>query len=346
MSDPLQAIAATRTALEDNASARWIIGFSGGKDSTAALKIFTAAFQKARPRPSFVDIVYCDTGVENVVLDQYVRSLFRSLKKEFREEGLPFRVNILTAPVSDRFFVKVIGRGYPPPTNSFRWCTKNLRIKPVAKFIGKAAAEDAIVVLGMRRSESAQRDRSIKKSGGSMWQLQREGKHAYRLFLPIIDLDLGNVWDAVFMLGRPISIDHRKLEAIYRGASGECPMIKAPDAPPCASGRFGCWTCTVVRRDRSAEALIEAGETSLKPYLDFRNWLAEVRNKPDWRWPFRRNGVLRPGPFTLNARNRILGELTLLEAKTGGRLLGALERKEIFRLWDLDVPIERENGLR
>lgn len=346
MSDPIQSIAATKRALEENPSARWIIGFSGGKDSTAVLKIFTSAFRKATPRPAVVDIVYCDTGVENVILDRYVKGLLRKLRKEFEAEGLPFRINVLSAPTGDRYFVKVVGRGYPPPTNSFRWCTKNLRIKPVAKFIGEAAAEDAIVVLGMRRSESGQRDRSLEKAGGGMWQTQREGRHRYRLFLPVIDLDLGNVWDAVFMLERPRSIDHHNLEAIYRGASGECPMIKAPNAPPCASGRFGCWTCTVVRRDRSAEALIEAGEVRLKPYLDFRDWLANVRNDPAWRWPVRRNGVDRPGPFTIKARGRILRKLDALENKTGTKILFARERKEIFRLCDLDVSIERQLGLR
>ncbi|WP_411815982.1 phosphoadenosine phosphosulfate reductase family protein [Hyphococcus sp. DH-69] len=346
MRDPIQAIAATKTAIEENPSARWIIGFSGGKDSTAVLKIFTSAFRKANPRPNVVDIVYCDTRVENVLLDHYVKALIRKLRKEFKEDELPFRINVLAAHVSDGFFVKLIGRGYPPPTNNFRWCTKNLRIKPVAKFISEAAIEDAIVVLGMRRSESIQRDRSLDKAGGGMWQAQREGRHSYRLFLPIIDLDLGNVWDAVFMLERPRSIDHNKLESIYRGASGECPMIKAPDAPPCASGRFGCWTCTVVRRDRSAEALIEAGEVSLKPYLRFRDWLADVRNDPNMRWPVRRNGVERPGPFTLKARGRILRKLEVLEAKTGKNLLNARERKEIFRLWELDIPIERQLGLR
>lgn len=346
MSDPIQAIALTKTALEENASARWVLGFSGGKDSTALLKVFCSAYRKARPRPASVDIIYCDTGVENLLLDRYVKRVLHDLQAEFVEDGLPLNINILSAPVGERFFVKVIGRGYPPPTNSFRWCTKSLRIRPVARFIGQVAKGDAVVALGMRRSESAQRDRSLDRAGGGYWQDQREGSNQYRLFLPILDLDLGNVWDAVFMLPWPKSIDARELEGIYRGASGECPMIKAPTAPPCASGRFGCWTCTVVRKDKSAQALVDAGHSDLAPFLEFRNWLANIRNDPALRWPMRRSGAVGPGPFTLAARRQILERLSELEQQTGEPILRLGESQAIQDLWKLDQEIEISAGIQ
>lgn len=308
---PLKAITLTKAALEQNSTARWILGFSGGKDSTALLKIFFSAYRRANPRPSSVDIIYCDTGVENIVLDGYVKQLLKRMRDEFVNADIPIRVNILAAPVNERFFVKLIGRGYPPPTNSFRWCTKNLRIRPVERFIGEVAKDEAIVALGLRRSESVQRDRSLQKEEKGIWQTQREGRQRYRLFLPLLDLDLASVWDAVFMLPRPECIDPKALELIYRGASGECPILKPPDAPPCASGRFGCWTCTVVRKDRSAESMIKAGDTELLPFLEFRNWLATIRNDVSWRWPVRRSGAASPGPFTLKARAEILCKLLI-----------------------------------
>ncbi|RWL81955.1 MAG: phosphoadenosine phosphosulfate reductase, partial [Mesorhizobium sp.] len=298
----IRAIDISRAALEENSDSNWIIGFSGGKDSTALLKIFRAAAEKARKLPPKIDVIYCDTGVENPALDHYVKDLLQRMEGEFLSDRLPFRTKTLSAPVSERFFVKIVGRGYPPPTNSFRWCTKSLRIKPVSRFISEAADRDAIVALGMRRSESQQRDRSISQNGGEHWQTQNEGSKRYKLFLPILDLDVGQVWDAVFTLKGPNSVQPRTLERLYRGASGECPIIKSPQAAPCASGRFGCWTCTVVRRDRSAESLVGAGHSYLAPFLEFRNWLAKIRNEPSLPWGTRRNGKAGLGPFTLSAR--------------------------------------------
>jgi DNA sulfur modification protein DndC len=335
------AIGRTREALEKNADAHWIIGFSGGKDSTALLKVFYAAATEANPSPKTIDVIYCDTGVENPALDIYVKSLFRNLDAEFAKSCAPFRTTVLKAPVSDRFFVKVIGRGYPPPTNAFRWCTKNLRIRPVAKFIQTAASGDAIVALGMRQGESQQRDRSLHRSGDTFWQKQIESGRRYRLFLPILDLDVYEVWDAVFSLPYPRSIDSAALAKLYRGASGECPLIKAPEAAPCASGRFGCWTCTVVRHDRSARALIEAGHMELQPYLEFRDWLAIIRNDKARRWCRRRNGVEAPGPFTLTARHEILERLEALEKLVGTVLLPDEERQAIQSLWALDKEADQ-----
>lgn len=337
----MQQIDDTRKALEENTKAHWIIGFSGGKDSTALLKVFASAAREARRLPARIDVIYCDTGVENPVLDVYVKSLFSRLTDEFTRMSVPFRTRILKAPVKDRFFVKLIGRGYPPPTNSFRWCTKNLRIRPVAAFIKSAAHESAIVALGMRRAESQQRDRSLAHAGGDIWQMQIEGGRQYRLFLPILNLDVPDVWDAIFTLPYPTSIDPGALATLYRGAAGECPIVKAPQSPPCASGRFGCWTCTVVRRDRSSELLVEAGHRDLIPYLEFRTWLANIRND-DWRrWPIRRNGTPSLGPFTLRTRLEIRNKLRELEDLIGTTLLPQEENEQIEKFWEMDLDPER-----
>jgi DNA sulfur modification protein DndC len=330
----------TRQAISENLGKHWVIGFSGGKDSTATLKIFLSAYNKSDNVPDRVSIIYCDTGVENPVVDGYVRDLFARLSSEFEKENIRINLHFLKSPVEERFFVRVIGRGYPTPTNSFRWCTKGLRIKPVEKFL--ASTKDAIVVLGSRRDESQQRRRSIQKYGGGRWQTQGGKKNSYRVFLPILEHDISDVWDSIFMLGMPNSIDPKELETIYRDASGDCPIIKSPVAPPCASGRFGCWTCTVVRRDKSAIKLIDAGYSQLRPYLEFRDWLSVFRDQHDKRWPVRRNGSPLPGPFSLKGRSEILVRLNLLEKEVGKQLLDDDEREEIERLWALDVDFEKQ----
>lgn len=310
--------------------------FLAGKDSSAALKVFLAAYRRAKINLSRITLVYCDTGVENPVLDGYVKAFLHNARREFVELGLSIKIELLKAPIPDRYFVRIIGRGYPPPTNSFRWCTTGLRIKPVSDFIAQQNPKNTVVVLGLRQSESKQRDRALALSSNLYWQKQREGKGDYDLFLPIVQMSVPEVWDAIFALSLPKALDKPGLEALYRGASGECPVIKAPTAPPCASGRFGCWTCTVVRKDKSAKELIKAGHLQLRPFLAFRDWLAEFRNDPTNRWRTRRNGSAGLGPFTIEARKEILRRVDALEDLTATTIIDTEERGVIAALWTME----------
>jgi len=324
----------------------WIIGYSGGKDSTATLKVFLAASLRAGCENDDITIIYCDTGVENPELDLFAKSTLKRLSGELPITFPNAKVKILQAPVNERFFVRVIGRGYAPPTNRFRWCTKGLRVLPVQRFISSAAS-DAAVVLGLRYGESNQRDRSLavgEMDESPLWQKQREGARR-DLLLPVIDLDLEMIWTAAQGISFPTAIDSIALEELYRGASDECPMVKSPLAPPCASGRFGCWTCTVVRRDKSTEAMIRNGKTWLQPYLQLRDWLQIYRGDYSGRWPVRRNGARGPGPFTLAARKRILTQVQILEEEVEREILSVEELKRIGELWLEDAAMESQLGL-
>jgi DNA sulfur modification protein DndC len=336
-SDPiLDAIGKTREALELRPNARWVLAFSGGKDSTAALMILLAAYRSLTRKSTNITVIYCDTGVENIILDRYVKRTLNSLKSEFCEADIPIEIKILSAPPCDRFFVRIVGRGYPPPTNSFRWCTKNLRINPVSDYLSRCDDRETAVILGLRKNESQQRDRTIPTSGNPHWQRQKESAREIDCFLPIIYLNIQEVWDTIFLLQNPKAISVKQLEELYRGASGECPVIKAPQSPPCASGRFGCWTCTVVRKDKSARELIRSGHQELAPFLQFRDWIAEFRNDPKNRWAGQRNGNAGLGPFSINARKEILRKIECLEDCTGTTILNKEEREIIDYLWTLD----------
>lgn len=331
----IDAIDNTIAALRGNLNSKWIIAFSGGKDSTATLKIFLAAAKRAQLFDIKASIVYCDTGVENPIIDTYVKSTLDKIGREVSNLFKNIDIRILKAPLVDSFFVRIIGRGYTPPTNNFRWCTKNLRINPVSKYIRECSIGDAIVVLGVRKDESIQRSRSIENTQDSYWHKSREAQDG-RLFMPIINMSVAEVWDTIFWLNYPNSINPSTLEQIYRDASGECPVIRSPESPPCASGRFGCWTCTVVKKDRSALKLIESGYSDLKPFLEFRNWLSEIRNDPEKRWKSRRNGSIGLGPFTLDARREILSRIDKLERISGREIISIEERGVIASLWTMD----------
>lgn len=340
------AISRCAKEIRKNRGRSWIIGYSGGKDSTAALKIFLAASRESGCEGDSIVIIYCDTGVENPELDFFAKKNLAKMRNELPDIFPNLRIEILKAPLEEGFFARVVGRGYAPPTNRFRWCTKGLRVLPVQRFI-KASPGDAAVVLGLRFGESRQRDRSLAKgkSEEAIWQVQREGGQR-DILLPVVDFNLEMVWAAAQSISLPSSIDSIALEDLYRGATEECPMIKSPLAPPCASGRFGCWTCTVVRRDRSTESMIRNGKAWLQPYLDFRDWLQAFRARAEFRWPVRRNGAAGPGPFTVEGRKLIFKEIQLLEEAVGRELLSHEEIKLIMELWERDVEAELGLGIR
>lgn len=332
---------ATRQALEHHSAKRWVITYSGGKDSSAALKIVLTAAKRILTQLPQIDIVYCDTGVEGILPDRHAKTSLAKLEAELAEEALPVSIRILKAPVGNRFFVKIIGRGYPPPNTFFRWCTKNLRIRPVTEYLSSQGSRDAIVVTGMRLGESAQRDRYIRANRQGYWLDQNEGGKGQLLFCPIIDFSTEDVWDLLFASDFPTSLPGNEVWGLYKDSSGECPVIREPEPPPCGKGRFGCWTCTVVRRDKSSEFMIAAGHDELRPYLEFRSWLVSIRNQEDFRWAYRRNGSKGMGPFTLAARALILSRLQSLEECVGRNLVDSEELTEIFRLWELDHGVER-----
>ncbi|MFA0677634.1 DNA phosphorothioation system sulfurtransferase DndC, partial [Vibrio sp. 10N.222.51.A6] len=82
---------------------------------------------------------------------------------------------------------------------------------------------------------------------------------------------------------------------LYKDSSGqgECPMVIDETTPSCGNSRFGCWTCTVVTKDRAMESLIQNGESWMSPLLEFRDMLAETgipKNKDEYRNFKRRTG--------------------------------------------------------
>jgi len=260
------------------------------------------------------------------------------LSNELAALGITDCVRILRPEIKQRFFVRIIGRGYPPPTQFFRWCTKDLRIRPVQKYL-RSLGQNALVIVGTRTGESAQRDRVLgkrSKTNAPFIQRQSDGGHFTYLYSPIVDFTLEDVWETLTEIPFPISINVGKLVAIYRDGGGECPVIRETNDKPRSSARFGCWTCTVVRRDKSAENMIEAGYSKLQPYYEFRRWLLEIRNDPSMRCKLRRNGSEGLGPFKLEARKTILEQVRTLEKAVCTQILVAEEEAEIRRLWRCD----------
>jgi DNA sulfur modification protein DndC len=298
----------------DETNRPWIIGFSGGKDSTVMLQLVWKAISQIKELTGIVKrdiyVVCNDTMVENPVITEYVYRVLDKIELAAVEQDIPIRV-IKTIPrLEDSFWVNLIGKGYPAPNNAFRWCTERLKIKPTSRFLIEQLDEfgEAIILIGTRKAESAQRARSMKKHEikGKRLTKHPTQPNTY-MYAPIRSLSLEEVWYVINTMESPWGADNSELFQIYSDASAddyECPtVVTNKEHKSCGQSRFGCWVCTVVKEDKSMSALIKNGLTWLTPLLKFRNELAAERNLSENREPTRRNGQHAVNEFGHNQGN-------------------------------------------
>lgn len=319
--------------LEQDNNIPWIIGFSGGKDSTTVLTLVWRALllvkeeigSSALSREVFV--VNNDTLVENPIITDYVLEVLDYIKRAAVEQQLPIKVQITLPRLEDSFWISFLGKGYPVPNNQFRWCTERLKIKPTSQFILDKvdAMGEAIVLIGARLSESATRAKSIRKHEIKGHRLTKHPLNPNTFtYAPIKDLYLEEVWYVLSKEPSPWGYDNDKLFQIYADASAddyECPtMITDKTQPSCGQSRFGCWVCTVVKEDKSMKALVEHGNTWMAPMLAYRDLMVEGRNISENRYSTRRNGQVaidaeghNMGNYTFEYRKDMLRRLLILQ---------------------------------
>lgn len=305
---------------EDDGNIPWIIGFSGGKDSTMLLQMVWYALRNdlAALRQRSIHIVCNNTLVENPKILRYTDGVLKKIEKAAAEQSFPIYVHRTTPQLEDTFWINLLGKGYPAPNNTFRWCTERLKINPTTEFIKKTISNvgQAIILLGTRRDESSSRARSIENNK-SYIEGNKLRKHplpnAY-VFAPLTEVTTDEVWQYLLQVPSPWGAHNRELVTIYRNATGgDCPLVMDTTTPSCGNSRFGCWVCTVVKRDKSMEYLIDNGEEWMEPLVEFRDILQEFRNDPSWREPQRRN--LQPGPGPYNEEKRAYLLELLLKAQ-------------------------------
>ncbi|RLC79941.1 MAG: DNA phosphorothioation system sulfurtransferase DndC [Chloroflexi bacterium] len=332
----------------------WVIGYSGGKDSTTALQLVWYALAELPPeqRRKRVYVISTDTLVETPVIMDYIDETLQRIEEHAAESKMPFTTQKLAPVLDDTFWVNLIGRGYPAPNRLFRWCTERLKINPSNRFILSKVAEhgEVILVLGIRRGESATRDQVINMHRFRGHLLARHGQLAGAwVYMPIEHFSTDDVWKYLLQVPSPWGGDNRSLASLYQSANdGECPMVVDDTTPPCGNSRFGCWTCTVVARDRSMEAMIDSGEEWMIPLLEFRDWLASTQDpavKPQQREFKGRNGRVRITDkgllwrtFTAETSREALRRLLQTQVQVQQYdpslvLISKDELKEIRRLW-------------
>lgn len=324
----------------------WIIGFSGGKDSTLLTHLVVETLLSISPdrRTRPVYLVCNDTLVESPVFNGFVGKMLASIEDNIGELNVPVTV-VRTHPLPEEsFWVNLLGRGYPAPNRSFRWCTDRMKIRPTSRFIREQVSHngEAILLLGVRHDESANRSGSItRNSEKAVGRLSPHSDHkGVSIFSPIRDLTTQEVWVFLISARAPWGGRYDDVVTLYKNAlGGECPFVVSnDDAPSCGtnSARFGCWTCTVVEKDSSIESLITAGHHHLLPLADFRNRLKAVSENPEYRSKIRRNGQPGLGPLTYEARKMLLEELLAICEETQMPLISDLEVRLIREQWAVD----------
>lgn len=337
--------------LFDDSNRPWIIGFSGGKDSTMLLQLVWNALKKIEPyilsNSRRVYVVCNDTLVENPRIVRFIHKTLKKIQKAANEQNLPITVHETTPKLDDSFWVRLIGLGYPAPNRFYRWCTERLKINPTTNFILEKINEngEAIILLGTRSAESSSRAASIKKHEIKGQRLRKHQLPNAYVYAPIKDVTTNELWQYLNQVPPPWSGTHKELVTLYRNANaGDCPLVIDDTTPSCGNSRFGCWVCTVVNKDKSMEGLIENGEEWMQPLSEIRNFLVETRDNPEiYRQRERRDGSVHEnkwGPYTFDTRveilERILKAQKAIETTEGVELITHQEMVLIQYHWFRD----------
>ncbi|MBM7865678.1 DNA phosphorothioation system sulfurtransferase DndC [Heliobacterium gestii] len=349
----------------------WIIGYSGGKDSTLVCQLVFKFIQRLPEgkRTKQVYVVSSDTMVENPIIIDYLRTMSKEMGLSAKRQRLNISTHMVYPRIDNTFWTLLVGLGYPTPEPpGFRWCTERLKIDPSNKFIKDTIKDngEVIILLGVRKGESTARAQRIgkRKIDGLLLNRHEVINGAY-VYNPIVDLSTDEVWNILLDEGgvSPWGTNNKYLFSLYKSSDGgECPFTisskeDGKDVPSCGNSRFGCWCCTMVKEDKSLKAFIESGESWLEPLLNFRSWLMSNRDNPSFRDTKRRNGTVYKrsdgsfgfGPFTLQARQIILEKLLETEKVVNARvdsesviqLITMDELRKIDEMWDNEGDLTR-----
>lgn len=342
----------------------WMIGYSGGKDSTLlcqlVFEMLESLPEENRWKPVY--IVTSDTMVENPIVKTYMHKMSKAINEASTAKNLNVQAHIIYPEIRQTFWSLMIGLGYPTPEPpGFRWCTERLKINPSNAFTYDTIKKDGeiVILLGVRKAESAARSRSIssREIEGKLLTPHPQIAKAY-VYSPLSEVRNENVWEYLLRGdGKSAwNTDNHYLYNLYQGENlseedSVVGQVNKDNMKVTGNSRFGCWICTMVKEDKSLKNFIDHGASELIPLRDFRNWLVELRATPEARDYRRRNGSVYltssgeygRGPFTMETRKEILKRLLQLEVETGFELITLEELKMIDKLWEDEGDLSRRS---
>ncbi len=301
-----------------------------GKDSTAVIELACQTFPETQVYAVHVHLA----GSENPLFRKFLEEKAEKLEQKYSN----LSVKILTP--RETYWVLTIGRGYSLPHRQKRFCQR-VKIDEARKFVQQFSENEAIQLIGIRAEEHHLRAHRLK--------FYQDGKYA-----PIIDWTAESVWE--FLLS--YCSGHEDLAQFYRDyyGGGECPYalgilsdkeLQSAKVLSACSGRSGCWTCSLISKNKLYKELAGQG---LEPLGKFMLALHEERDRPENRLDFTpkkrpiRRGHL--GMYTLSYRETMLARLLYLQSVTGHTLIFPWEIEEIQREWREQIDRYGEEVLR
>jgi len=224
----------------------WVVGFSGGKDSTITVHVVVEAIKRGAEL-SNVYVIYEDTLLEHPSLRRSAVEMLRSLQKISQEELRSIVKPIILKPmVSKDFISMMVLKGYPAPGPRFRWCTRVLKLEPLKNFI--CPLREFVMVSGVRLSESNYRKGNIKSKrlqGKTITEMSFAGTKAI-VVMPILTWSNSDVITFLSTMNRWDGENYNYILELY-GLNNAYEKILT-EIP--ITIRFGCWICTVISREK------------------------------------------------------------------------------------------------
>jgi DNA sulfur modification protein DndC len=328
----------------------WAIAWSGGKDSTTLLTLVVYLIESGKvPRPKSLTIMYADTRME--LLPLWIAA--QDIRDELAERGLDVRV--VMAPLDKRFLVYMLGRGVPPPNNNtLRWCTRQIKIDPMAAELRRLHGERGTKVLmltGVRQGESAIRDGRIAMSCGKDgaecgqgWYQETLPDQLCDTLAPLLHWRVCHVWEWLRHWAPSAEFGDWSTRIIAEAYGG--------DEADENNARTGCNGCPLAERDTALDGVLKFPQWQyIAPLKRLRPLWRELR-KPAIRLrkrglELRKDGTpaknpQRMGPILLETREWALGEVLAVQneinatARAQGRpLIDMLNAEEEARIREL-----------
>lgn len=338
LSDSVELTAASLNAF-GAAYDHWAIAFSGGKDSATVVSLVCWLLEMGRvAAPKSLTVLMSDTRMELPPLFTTATTVMQ----EVRDRG--HHAEMVWPEMEDRFFVYMLGRGVPPPSNTFRWCTAQLKIEPMVaalKGLRDQYGQKFLMLTGVRIGESAARDARIALSCGKNnaecgqgWFQEETPEAVADTLAPILHWRLCQVWDWLTGLV-PDGMEHGFSTKLIAAVYGQDEDLET-------HARTGCVGCNLASRDLALESIIRRPQwAQYAPLLELRPLYAELK-KP-WRrirkdgTEARKDGTLvknpcRMGPLTIEARRWGLARVKDIQSRAGVDLINAEEEAKILEL--------------
>jgi DNA sulfur modification protein DndC len=297
----------------------WAIAFSGGKDSSATVTLVANLIETGQiPRPESITILYADTRQELPPLHLAAMGILKELEKR------GFDTRVVLPDLDYRYFVYMLGRGVPPPSNTFRWCTPKLKVMNMERELEnlrEERGEKFLMLTGVRVGESAARDQRIAisctKDGGECgqgWFQQSSSGAIADTLAPIVHWRVCHVWDWLLQADLELGFPTFEIAKAYGQdiSDGEEPL----------NARTGCIGCPLVQKDAALDRVVAQPEWAyLAPLQKLRPLYWEVK-RPQYR--HRKHGEVnkdgrlsvkqgRLGPLTLDSRRWMLKEVLAIQ---------------------------------